>query len=264
MKDIKNIVAVVTGAASGMGAATAKALANKGAKVALWDMNLEAAKALAKELGDNGAKAAAIECDVTEEDSVSDALIATYKALGEAPRIVINCAGILIGARICGREGPADLAHFEKIIKVNLIGSFNVMRLCAHEMSKLAPLAAEGYSEERGVIINTASIAAYEGQIGQAAYSASKGGIVSMTLPAARELGKFGIRVMTIAPGAVETPMMAGVKDEYRETIEAGIPFPSRMAKPEEFAALAIHIAENQYLNGETIRLDGAARLAAK
>lgn len=257
MQDIKDIVAVVTGGASGMGEATARALADKGAKVAIWDMNLETAKAVASDIG-----GAAFECDITEEDSITECLQGTYEAFGSAPRIVVNCAGILIPSRICGREGPADLGHFEKVIKVNLIGSFNVLRLTADEMTKLPKLDDE--NGERGVFINTASIAAYEGQIGQAAYSASKGGIVSMTLPAARELGKFGVRVMTIAPGAVETPMMAGVKDEYREAIESAIPFPSRMAKPEEFASLALHIVENSYLNGETIRLDGAARLAAK
>jgi NAD(P)-dependent dehydrogenase (short-subunit alcohol dehydrogenase family) len=258
MKDIKDIVAVVTGGASGMGEATARALAAKGAKIAIWDMNKDAAQKVASDISGK-----AFECDITIEDSITECLQKTYEAFGGAPRIVVNCAGILIPSRICGREGPADLAHFEKVIKVNLIGSFNVLRLTAHEMTKLAP-ADPSESNERGVFINTASIAAYEGQIGQAAYSASKGGIVSMTLPAARELGKFGVRVMTIAPGAVETPMMAGVKDEYREAIESGIPFPSRMAKPEEFASLALHIVENEYLNGETIRLDGAARLAAK
>lgn len=257
MKNIKDIVAVVTGGASGMGETTARMLAEKGAKVAIWDMNKSAAEKIAHEIGGK-----AFECDITEEDSITECLQNTYKAFGSAPRIVVNCAGILIPARICGREGPADLDHFEKVVRVNLIGSFNVLRLTAHEMTKMPVLDEE--SGERGIFINTASIAAYEGQIGQAAYSASKGGIVSMTLPAARELGKFGVRVMTIAPGTVETPMMASVKAEYREAIEAAIPYPPRMAKPEEFASLALHIIDNEYLNGETIRLDGAARLAAK
>lgn len=255
MKDLNGIVAIVTGGASGMGAVTAKTLADRGAKPALWDVNLDAAKEQADKLG-----GAAFQVDVTNAPSVEQALADTVQKLG-APRILINCAGILIGSRIIGREGPTDLDHFTKTISVNLAGTFNTMRVCAHTMSTLDPITEDG---ERGVIINAASIAAFEGQIGQAAYAASKGGIVSMTIPAARELSKFGIRVMAIAPGAVETPMMAGVKDEYREAIEKAVPFPSRMAKPEEFAALALHIIENGYLNGDVIRLDGASRLAAK
>jgi NAD(P)-dependent dehydrogenase (short-subunit alcohol dehydrogenase family) len=255
MKDLNGIVAIITGGASGIGAETAKTLAAQGAKIALWDMNLDAAKSKADELG-----GAAFEVDVTSSESVENALQTTTEKLG-APRILINCAGILIGSRIVGREGPADLDHFTKTIAVNLGGTFNTMRVVSHAMSTLEPLDKDG---ARGVIINTASVAAFEGQIGQAAYAASKGGVVSMTLPAARELSKFGIRVMCIAPGAVETPMMAGVKDEYREAIEKAVPFPSRMAKPKEFAELALHIIQNGYLNGDVIRLDGASRLAAK
>ncbi len=255
MKDINGIVAVITGGASGIGAACARSLAAQGAKVALWDMNDEGARHLATELG-----GIACHVNVTEASSVEMALEETTKELG-APRILINCAGILIGSRIVGREGPADLDHFMKTLEVNLGGTFNTMRVCAHAMIELEPLTEDG---ERGIIINAASIAAFEGQIGQAAYSASKGGIVSMTIPAARELSKFGIRVMAIAPGAVETPMMEGVKDEYREAIEKAVPFPSRMAKPEEFSDLALHIINNGYLNGDVIRLDGASRLAAK
>ena len=255
MKNLKEIVAVITGGASGMGAVTAKTLAAQGVRVALWDMNIEAAQKLAEELG-----GAAFEVDVTSAKSVENAITATKEKL-DTPRILINCAGILIGSRIIGREGPADMDHFMKTLSVNLGGTFNTLRVCAHAMSALEPLTEDG---ERGVIINAASIAAFEGQIGQAAYSASKGGIVSMTIPAARELSKFGIRVMAIAPGAVETPMMAGVKDEYREAIEKAVPFPSRMAKPEEFAELCLHIIQNGYLNGDVIRLDGASRLAAK
>lgn len=255
MKNLNGITAIITGGASGIGAETAKTLAAQGAKVALWDMNLGAAKSKADELG-----GAAFEVDVTNAQSVENALQTTTEKLG-APRILINCAGILIGSRIVGREGPADLDNFTKTIAVNLGGTFNTMRVVSHAMSVLEPLDEDG---ARGVIINTASIAAFEGQIGQAAYAASKGGVVSMTLPAARELSKFGIRVMCIAPGAVETPMMAGVKDEYREVIEKAVPFPSRMAKPEEFAELALHIIQNGYLNGDVIRLDGASRLAAK
>jgi NAD(P)-dependent dehydrogenase (short-subunit alcohol dehydrogenase family) len=249
--DIKGQTAIVTGGGSGMGAATARALAKAGCKVALWDRNEEAAQEVAKEIG-----GIAVSCDVTSEDSVKAALEKSGPA-----RILVNCAGILIGKRIVGREGPADLDHFQKVVGVNLIGSFNTMRLVAANMSKLDPLDADG---SRGIVINTASIAAYEGQIGQAAYSASKGGIVAMTLPAARELAKLGIRVMAIAPGAVATPMIGGVTEELQKSLEAGIPFPSRMAKPEEFAKLVLHIIDNDMLNGEVIRLDGAARLAAK
>lgn len=255
MNNLEGIAAIVTGGGSGMGAAAARALAAAGAKVSLWDMNEDAVRGVAAEIG-----GLAVACDVTDAQSVERALVKSKEANGPV-RVLVNCAGILIGSRVVGRDGPADLAHFQKVINVNLIGTFNVLRLAAAEMSALAPLTESG---ERGVIINTASIAAFEGQIGQAAYSASKGGVVAMTLPIARELGKLGVRVMTIAPGAVATPMMAGVKDEYREAIEAGIPFPSRMAKPEEFAKLVLHIVDNEYLNGETIRLDGAARLAAK
>lgn len=251
MKDLKGLTAIVTGGASGMGAVTARALAQQGCKVALWDMNLEAAQKLAAEIGGMAAQ-----CDVTNAESVQKALDASGP-----PRILVNCAGILIGKRIVGKEGPADLEHFSKVIQVNLVGTFNTMRLVAHKMSMLEPLNDDG---ERGVIINAASIAAYEGQIGQAAYSASKGGIVSMTLPAARELAKFGIRVMGIAPGAVSTPMIGEISQELQDSIAAGIPFPSRMAKPEEFAQLTLHIIQNNYLNGDVIRLDGAARLAAK
>jgi NAD(P)-dependent dehydrogenase (short-subunit alcohol dehydrogenase family) len=249
--DIKGQAAIITGGGSGMGAATARALTKAGCKVALWDRNEEAAQAIAQETG-----GIAVACDVTNEDSVKAALEKSGPA-----RILVNCAGILIGKRIVGKEGPADLDHFQKVIGVNLIGSFNTMRLVANGMSKLDPVDADG---TRGVIINTASIAAWEGQIGQAAYSASKGGIVAMTLPAARELAKLGIRVMAIAPGAVATPMIGGVTEELQKSLEAGIPFPSRMAKPEEFAKLALHIIDNDMLNGEVIRLDGAARLAPK
>lgn len=249
--DIKGQSAIVTGGASGMGAAAARALAASGCKVHLWDMNIDAARKLAAEIG-----GAAVPCDVTNEDSVKAALADSGPA-----RLLVNCAGILIGRRIVGKDGPADLAHFQKVIAVNLTGSFNTMRLVAAEMSKLDPVNEDG---ARGVIINTASIAAWEGQIGQAAYSASKGGIAAMTLPAARELARFGIRVMAIAPGAVATPMIGAVTEELQKSLESGIPFPSRMAKPEEFAKLVLHIADNDMLNGSVIRLDGAARLAAK
>jgi NAD(P)-dependent dehydrogenase (short-subunit alcohol dehydrogenase family) len=253
--NIKGISAVVTGGGSGMGAATAKALAAAGAKVALWDMNEAAAQKVASECG-----GLAVACDVTDEASVKAAIEKSAAANGHA-RVLVNCAGILIGKRVVGKDGPADLAHFQKVIGVNLIGSFNTMRLAAAEMAKLEPVDADG---SRGVVINTASIAAWEGQIGQAAYSASKGGIVGMTLPAARDMGKIGIRVMAIAPGAVATPMVGALTPEIQSSLESAIPFPSRFVKAEEFAKLVLHIVENNMLNGSVIRLDGASRLAAK
>ena len=255
MKTLKDQHIIITGGGSGIGAATAKYLSQSGAKLSLWDMNEDTAAALAAEIGAHSAA-----CDVTDGGSVEDALTSSIEKFG-GPRVLINCAGILIGKRLAGKEGSADLEHFTKVLQVNLTGTYNTMRLVAGEMIKLDPQTESG---ERGVIINTASIAAFEGQIGQMAYAASKGGVVSMTLPAARELGKFGIRVMTIAPGAVSTPMMDIVPDHYREAIEAGVPFPSRFAQSEEYASLAKHIIENEYLNGETIRLDGAARLQPK
>jgi NAD(P)-dependent dehydrogenase (short-subunit alcohol dehydrogenase family) len=248
---IKGQTAIVTGGGSGMGAATARMLAQAGASVWLLDMNADAAESVAGEIGGH-----AVRCDVADEKSVADAL-----ARIDAPRLVVNCAGILIGKRIVGKEGPADLAHFQKVLHVNLVGTFNVMRLVAAKMTGLDTLDSDG---ARGVIINAASVAAFEGQIGQAAYSASKGGIVAMTLPAARELAKFGIRVMAIAPGAVATPMIGTISDELQHSIESGIPFPSRFARPEEFAKLVLSIVDNDMLNGSVIRLDGAARLAAK
>lgn len=255
MKLTKGISAIVTGGGSGMGAATARALAAAGAKVALFDIREETAAAVAKEIG-----GIAVACDVTNGESTAKAIEKATAAHG-APRIVVHCAGILTGKRILGKEGVADLEHFAKTVNVNLVGSFNILRLAAAAMEKLDTLTPSG---ERGIIINTASIAAFEGQIGQAAYAASKGGVVALTLPAARELARVGIRVMAIAPGAVETPMIGEVKDDIRASIEAGIPFPSRFAKPEEFAQLALHIIENEMLNGTVIRLDGATRLTPK
>lgn len=248
---IKDVSVIITGGGSGMGAETARAFAQAGAKVILWDMNLAAAEAVAKEIG-----GIAIQCDVTAEESVKAAI-----AKSSGARVLVNCAGILIGKRIVGKEGPADLEHFMKVVNVNLVGTYNTMRLVAGEISKLEPVNDDG---ARGVIINAASIAAFEGQIGQVAYSASKGGIVGMTLPAARDLGKLGIRVMAIAPGAVQTPMIGTISQELQDSIAANIPHPSRMAKPDEFAKLALHIVDNDYLNGTVIRLDGASRLAAK
>ncbi len=255
MKLTPHISALVTGGASGMGAATARALAKAGATVALLDMDEDKAGEVASEIG-----GMAVGCNITSAEQLEAAYATVVKEQG-APRIVVNCAGILIGKRVLGRDGPADLDHFVKVIEINLIGSFNMMRLAAAGMAELEPVTDSG---ERGVIINAASIAAFEGQIGQTAYAASKGGVVSMTLPAARELARFGIRVMAIAPGAVQTPMIGEISDELQASIEKSIPFPSRFAKPEEFATLALHIVENEMLNGTTIRLDGAARLEPK
>jgi len=249
--DISGQTAIITGGGSGMGAAAARSFAAAGAKVVLWDMNLANVESVAKEIG-----GLAVQCDVTSEESVRNAL----EKSGQ-PRVLVNCAGILIGKRIVGRDGPADLEHFMKVMNVNLVGTYNAMRLVAGEMAKLDPVNDDG---ERGVIINVASIAAFEGQIGQVAYSASKGGIVGMTLPAARDLGKLGIRVMAVAPGAVQTPMIGAVSPELQESLAANIPFPSRMGRPDEFAKLALHIVDNAYLNGTVIRIDGASRLTAK
>lgn len=247
---LKDTTAIITGGGSGLGAATAKLLAENGAKVVLFDRNLAATQVVAKET--NGV---AVECDVSNEAGVKAALA---KATGA--RILVNCAGILGAGRILGKEGPMALEFFENAIKVNLVGTFNLMRLFAQSASALPELN----EKERGVIVNTASIAAYEGQIGQAAYAASKGGVVSLTLPAAREFARFGIRVNAIAPGPVDTPMVAGMPDEVKKSLEAGIPFPSRLVKPSEFAALAKHIIENVALNGEVIRLDGALRMGPR
>jgi len=248
---IKESLAVITGAGSGLGAATASLLASQGAKVALLDRNLAAAETVAKAIG-----GMAIECDVTSEASVTAAL-----ARAGTPRIVVNCAGILGAGRILSKEGPMALEFFETAIRVNLTGTFNLMRLAAAAMSRNTET---GEAKERGVIINTASIAAYEGQVGQAAYAASKGGVVSLTLPAAREFARFGIRVNAIAPGPVDTPMVTGMPAEVRASLEASIPFPSRLVRPDEFAALVQHLIENVAINGEVVRLDGALRMGPK
>jgi len=253
--DVKGISAVVTGGGSGMGAETARHLAKAGAKVAVLDLNKANAEAVAKEIG-----GVAFECDVSSEASAKAALDAAAKANGPV-RILLNCAGIAPGARIVGKEGPHDLNFFSKVINVNLIGSFNMLRLAATTMSVLEPVNDMG---ERGVVINCASVAAYEGQIGQAAYSASKGGIVGMTLPAARELARFGIRVVTIAPGLIGTPMLMSMPQEVQDSLVATTLFPKRLGKPEEFSKLAMHVIDNAMINGETIRLDGAVRLAPK
>ena len=248
---LDTIPAIVTGGASGLGAATARALAAAGARVAVLDMNLVAARADAAEIG-----GAAFACDVSDAGSAEAAVDAARAAHGPA-RILVNCAGIAPAARIVGRSGPMPLEAFAKVIQVNLIGSFNLMRLVGAQAAGLDPL--EG--GERGVIVSTASVAAYEGQIGQAAYAASKAGIVGLTLPAAREFAASGIRVCAIAPGIFETPMLRGLPQEVQDSLGAAVPFPSRLGKPEEYARLVLAIIDNPMLNGEVIRLDGALRM---
>lgn len=252
--DIKGQVAAISGGGSGLGAGTARVLAQAGARVALLDVNVAGAEAVAGEIGGMAAR-----CDVTDPASAEAALAKVTAAFG-APRILVNCAGIGPSARIVGREGPHSLDLFRKVIEVNLIGTFNMMRLAAAAMQTLEPLA----DGERGVVINTASVAAFEGQIGQAAYASSKGGVVALTLPAAREFARFGIRVMTIAPGTFETPMLATISEEFRKSLAAQVPFPSRLGRPEEYGALVRHICESPMLNGETIRLDGAIRMGPR
>jgi NAD(P)-dependent dehydrogenase (short-subunit alcohol dehydrogenase family) len=246
---------VVTGGASGLGAACARMLIAAGARVVAVDRNKAAGEALAGELGDAAKFVAA---DVTDEAQIRAAIEA---AIGLAPLGgAIACAGIAPAARIVGREGPHELALFEKVLRVNTLGTFNLLRLAAAAMSKNEP-NEEG---ERGVVVCTASVAAFDGQIGQAAYAASKGAVAAMTLPAARELAKFGIRVVTIAPGIFETPLLGAMPDEVRASLGAQVPFPPRLGRPDEFAALVRHILDNTMLNGETIRLDGAIRMAPK
>ncbi len=252
---VNGLAAVVTGGGSGMGAATARALAAAGAKVALLDINVDAVKNVAEEIG-----GLAIQCDVTNPESATAALAEAAAAHGAA-RVLVNCAGILLAKRIVGRNGPMPLDDFSKVINVNVMGTFNMMRLAAEGMSTLDPLNDSG---ERGIVINTASIAAYEGQVGQSAYSASKGAIVALTLPAAREFSGFGIRVLTIAPGLVETPMLGSLSEEVQEALAASVPFPKRLTRPDEFSKLVLHMIDNEMLNGEVIRLDGAIRLAPK
>jgi len=253
---IQGKVFLVSGGASGLGAATAQMLIEAGAKVMLVDLNSDAVQARAQALGDSALASVA---DVTREDAAQAAVDSTVREFGQLHGLV-NCAGIVGAEKILGKTGPHGLDSFSRVINVNLIGSFNLLRLAASAIAQST--ADEG--GERGVIINTASVAAYDGQIGQAAYAASKGAIVSLTLPAARELARFGIRVMTIAPGIFETPMMAGMTPEVRESLSAGVPFPPRLGKPQEYAALVRHIIENSMLNGEVIRLDGALRMAAR
>lgn len=254
--ELQNKTALVTGGASGLGEACVRRFVDQGARAIIVDLNAERGAALAAELGDS---AHFVKTDVTSETDVQAAIQAAKETFGGL-HIAVNCAGIVIGERTVGKNGPHALASFEKVIKINLIGTFNVIRLAAAAMGENEP-TADG---ERGVIINTASVAAYDGQIGQAAYSASKGGIVGLTLPIARDLSRMGIRVMTIAPGIMETPMMAGMTEEVRNSLGQQVPFPARLGRPAEYAQLAQSIIENAYLNGEVIRLDGAIRLAPK
>ena len=253
--NIQGQAAIVTGGASGLGAQTARELAKRGAKVAVFDRNAEGAQAVAAEIGGIG-----IGCDITSSESVIKALNAAREAHGTA-RILMNIAGIGTAKRLIGKDGtPMPLEDFRRVIEVNLIGTFNVIRLTTAEIVKLDPLQ----DGERGVIVNTASVAAFDGQVGQEAYAASKGGVVSLTLPLARDLAQFGVRVVTIAPGLFLTPLMAELPLPVQESLAASIPFPKRLGKPEEFAHLAAAIVENVALNGEVIRLDGALRMAPR
>jgi NAD(P)-dependent dehydrogenase (short-subunit alcohol dehydrogenase family) len=254
----KTSAAIVTGGASGLGAGTARALAAKGVRVALFDLNGEKGEALAREIG-----AQFFTCDVTSETSV-DAALAAARAAHGAERILVNCAGIATGQRMTrknketGQITAHELVNFNRVVQINLVGTFQMLSKCAASMQTLEPLGPDG---ERGVMINTASVAATDGQIGQAAYAASKGGVVAMTLPIARDLAQFGIRVCTIMPGLFRTPMFDGLPIEAQQALAASIPFPSRLGHANEYASLACHICENGMLNGESIRLDGAIRL---
>jgi NAD(P)-dependent dehydrogenase (short-subunit alcohol dehydrogenase family) len=252
--DVRGQAAIVTGGASGLGAETARALAKAGAKVAVLDINLEGAMKMAKEIG-----GVAVACNVTDAASAEAAVAKAREAHGPA-RVLVNCAGVGTAKRIVGREAPMPLEDFTRVITINLIGTFNMMRLAAFDMAKLPPMA----DDERGVIISSASVAAYEGQIGQAAYAASKGGIVALTLPAARELAQFGVRVLAIAPGVFLTPLMDGLPPEAQKSLAASIPFPKRLGRPDEYAALVMHMISNVHLNGEVVRIDGALRLAPR
>ena len=252
---IKDNVFIVTGGASGLGGATSRLLAANGGKVVIADVQADKGEALARELG-GGARF--VKCDVSSEAD-AQAVVAAAQQSGPL-RGLVNCAGIAIGEKTVGKDGPHALASFTRVITINLIGTFNMIRTAATAMSKLEP-TADG---ERGVLINTASVAAFDGQIGQVAYSASKGGVVGMTLPIARDLSRSGIRCCTIAPGIFGTPMLLGMPQEVQDSLGRQVPFPSRLGKPEEYAALAKHIIENVMLNGETIRLDGAIRMQPK
>jgi NAD(P)-dependent dehydrogenase (short-subunit alcohol dehydrogenase family) len=252
--DIRGHAAIVTGGASGLGAATARMLAQAGAKVAIFDVNAKAAAEVAIDV--NGV---AITCDVTDSVETEKAVASATADHGIA-RIVVSCAGIGPAKRIVGRDGPMPLAEFARVVEINLIGTFNVMRLTAAAMQNVEPLQ-EG---ERGIIICTASVASYEGQIGQAAYAASKGGVVALVMPAAREFAQFGIRVNAIAPGIFSTPMLHALPEAAQQSLAASVPFPKLLGQPPQYAALVRHMIENRYLNGEVVRLDGALRMAPR
>lgn len=251
--EIKGQAAIVTGGASGLGAATARALAAAGAKVAIFDVNEKAAAEVAAEI-----KGVAVVCDVGDAASGETAVKKAANAHGAA-RVLVNCAGVGPAKRIVGRDGPQPLADYERVIRINLIGTFNMMRLVGAAMQPL-----EAINGERGVIISTASIAAFEGQIGQAAYASSKGGVAALTLPAAREFAQFGVRVMAIAPGIFGTPMLKALPQEAQDSLGASVPYPKRLGEPNEYASLVLHIVSNGYLNGEVIRIDGALRMAPR
>lgn len=257
--EIRNKSVLVTGGASGLGGACVQLLAREGARVAIADLNEELGGALAARLNEAGHTAIFLKANVTEEESMEAAVLAAVEAFGGL-HVLINCAGIGLAERTLGKNGPASLASFSRVIQVNLIGTFNAIRLAAAAMAENEP-NADG---ERGVILNTASVAAFDGQIGQAAYSASKGGIVGMTLPIARDLARNGIRVMTIAPGTFDTPLLGNLPEPARISLGQQALFPQRLGRPEEYAALAKHIIENEMLNGEVIRLDGGIRMSAR
>jgi NAD(P)-dependent dehydrogenase (short-subunit alcohol dehydrogenase family) len=252
--NLKGMAAIVTGGASGLGGATAEALAREGGRVAVLDVDADAAHAMAQRIG-----GLSLVCDVADANAAERAIARAREAHGPA-RILVNCAGVGTPGRIVSRDGPLPLVNYERVIRINLIGTFNMLRLAAAEMTTADPLD----DGERGVIINTASVAAFDGQIGQAAYSSSKAGVVGLTLPAAREFSRFGVRVVTIAPGLFETPMLRGLPPEAQKSLADSVPFPQRLGRPEEYAALALHIIANRMLNGETIRLDGALRMAPR
>ena len=252
--NVKGHAAIVSGGGSGLGAETARHLAKAGAKVAVLDVQADAAAKVAAEFGGLG-----LACDVSDARSVEDALAKARAAHGPA-RVAVCCAGIAPAARIVGKEGPMALQDFERVIRVNLIGTFNVMRVAAADMTALPPLE----DNERGIVVMTASVAAYDGQIGQSAYAASKGGVVALTLPAAREFARSGIRVMTIAPGLIGTPLLLNMPKPLQESLAATVPFPNRFGRPDEYARLVMHFIENVQLNGEVVRLDGAMRMQAK
>ena len=252
--NIDGVAALVTGGGSGLGAATARHLAAAGAKVTCLDVNLDGAKAVAAEIGGLGLK-----CDVTDAASAEAAIAEAQEAHGVA-RIVVNCAGVGTPGKAVGKHGPLPLEAFAQVVNINLIGTFNIIRLSAAAMQKADPLE----TAERGVIVNTASVAAFDGQIGQAAYGASKGGVAAMTLPLAREFAQWGIRVLTIAPGLFLTPMMETLPEEAQKSLGASVPFPARLGRPDEYAQLVQSMCENEMLNGETVRLDGSLRMAPR